>query len=91
YRKVVDNLLIPRFGSIMLSDWKRKDFRDWFDDMTVTNKRFANILSVARAALADAFQDELIEANPLYGWSYERPDAPKPDDDVDPLTPEEQG
>nr|WP_241076296.1 site-specific integrase [Achromobacter insuavis] len=58
--------------------------------MTVTNKRFANILSVARAALADALQDELIEANPLYGWSYERPDAPKPDDDVDPLTPEEQ-
>lgn len=90
YRKVVNNLLIPKFGGIMLADWKRKDFRDWFDDMKVTNKRFANILSVARAALADALQDELIEVNPLYGWSYERPDAPKPDDDVDPLTPEEQ-
>ncbi|CUK13206.1 site-specific tyrosine recombinase XerC [Achromobacter xylosoxidans] len=90
YRKVVSNLLIPKFGSTMLADWKRKDFREWFDEMTVTNKRFANILSVARAALSDAVQDELIEVNPLYGWSYERPDAPKPEDDVDPLTPEEQ-
>ncbi|OZI20529.1 site-specific integrase [Bordetella genomosp. 9] len=90
YRKVVDNLLIPQFGRTMLASWKRKDFRAWFDGMEVTNKRFANILSVARAALTDAVQDELIDTNPLYGWSYARPDAPKADDDIDPFSQDEQ-
>jgi len=91
YRKIVDHLLIPRFGRKMLADWKRKDFREWFDEMEVTNKRFANILSVARAALSDAVEDELIDTNPLYGWTYSRQGAPKEDDDVDPFTAEEQG
>lgn len=90
YRKVVDNLLIPQFGSTMLADWKRKDFREWLDGMDVTNKRFANILSVARAALTDAVQDELIDTNPLYGWSYSRPGAPKAEDDIDPFSEGEQ-
>jgi integrase len=35
-------------------------------------------------------QDELINTNPLYGWSYSRPDAPKAEDDIDPFTEDEQ-
>lgn len=90
YRKIVKNVLIPHHGAKMLADWKRRDFRDLFDGMQVTNKRFANILSVARASLYDAVDDELIEINPLHGWSYQRPDAPKTEDDVDPFTADEQ-
>jgi len=90
YRKIVHNLLIPNFGQLMLADWKRKHFRDLFEGMEVSNKRFANILSVARDALSDALDDELIETNPLYGWSYTRQETPRVDDDVDPFTPEEQ-
>ncbi|UCR75699.1 integrase [Burkholderia phage phiBt-TXDOH] len=49
-----------------------------------------NVLSVFRAALAEAVQDEIVETNVLYGWTYQRNDAPGRDDDVDPFTAEEQ-
>ncbi|MGN8554765.1 UNVERIFIED_CONTAM: tyrosine-type recombinase/integrase, partial [Microbacterium sp. SLM126] len=42
------------------------------------------------AALAEATQDEVIDANPLAGWNYQRNDAPKEEDDVDPFTAAEQ-
>src|SRR5690606_25438322 len=29
YRKIVDNLLIPEFGPVMLASWKRKDVKEW--------------------------------------------------------------
>lgn len=43
-----------------------------------------------RAALGEAVQDELIEANPLYGWQWRSKEAPSDEDDVDPFTAEEQ-
>jgi len=48
------------------------------------------VQSVLRAALADAVHDELLEHNVMSDWTYERKEAPKPVDDVDPLTAEEQ-
>lgn len=56
----------------------------------MTNKRLANVQSVLRAALQEALDDELIEVNPLYGWKFTRKEAPKPVDDVDPFTADEQ-
>lgn len=90
YRKIVFNTLIPAFGKIHLPDLKRGDIRAWCEQQAVTNKRLANVQSVLRAALQDAIDDELIEANPLYGWKFARKEAPKPADDVDPFTAEEQ-
>jgi integrase len=46
--------------------------------------------SVMRTALQDAVMNELIETNPLYGWSYLTKEAPKKIDDVDPFNTEEQ-
>jgi len=34
--------------------------------------------------------DEIIESNPLYGWSYKRREPVAPNDDIDPFTPAEQ-
>lgn len=91
YRKIVENTLIPNFGRKVLTDIKRADIRDWCNKQTETgNKRLANVQSVLRAALQDALDDDLIEANPLYGWTYSRKEAPKPEDDIDPLSAEEQ-
>jgi integrase len=90
YRKIVENTLIPEFGRTNLSDFKRNMLRDWCDKQTCGNKRLANIQSVLRIALQDAMSDELIEANPLYGWKYERKEAPKPVDDIDPFATEDQ-
>ena len=90
YRKIVFNTLIPAFGSIYLPDIKRSVIREWCDRQTSGNKRLANIQTVIRTALQDALDDELIEVNPLYGWKYERKEAPKTEDDVDPFSIEEQ-
>lgn len=90
YRKIVENTLIPEFGRTNLSDFKRTILREWCDRQTCGNKRLANVQSVLRIALQDAMSDELIEANPLYGWKYERKEAPKPVDDIDPFATEDQ-
>jgi integrase len=92
YRKIVEYLLIPQFGKRMMADVKRTEFRDWLDTLNCTNKRLANIQSVARKAFDDAVSEEppLMEKNPLYGWTYRKTEGPKEEDDVDPFTPEEQ-
>lgn len=90
YRKIVFNTLIPAMGYIELPELKRKNVREWCDQQTSSNKRIANVLSPLRKALQDALDDDLLESNPLYGWNYVKQEAPKPDDDVDPFSIEEQ-
>lgn len=99
YYGIVNRFVIPKFGTLALSDLKRAAIRDWLatidekKDEKVTNKRLSNIQSCMRSALADAVADEIIDANPLAGYTYsriERPVAGEPDDEVDPFTPDEQ-
>lgn len=90
YRKTINHLLIPQFKGKLLSEIKRVDVKNWVKEMGCSNKRISNILSVFRKALQDAVEDELIETNPLYGWSYENKEAPKKESDVQPFSQEEQ-
>ncbi|PRA14321.1 MULTISPECIES: Arm DNA-binding domain-containing protein [Pseudomonas] len=90
YRKLVTLRLIPALGDTMLVDLKRKAVRDWLDTLEVSNKTLSNIQSCLRSALNDATEEELIELNPLAGWTYSRKAAPPKEDDVDPFGPEEQ-
>ncbi len=90
YRKTVNNHLIPAFGHIRLSELKRTHIKEWASGREASNKRIANLLSPLRVALQEAVDDELIESNPLYGWSYKRRESPKSSDDIDPFTPKEQ-
>lgn len=64
--------LIPALGDTMLVDLKRKTVRDWLDTLKVGNKPLSNIQSCLRSALNDATKEELIEPNPLAGWTYTR-------------------
>lgn len=90
YRKLVTLRLIPALGDTMVIDLKRKAIRDWLSTLGVSNKTLSNIQSCLRSALDDATEEELIEVNPLAGWTYSLKEAPPKEDDVDPFSPEEQ-
>lgn len=90
YRKIVNGVLIPKLGPTPLLSITRKSVRDALSDMEASNKRLANVQSCLRSALSDAVEDELIETNPLAGWTYSVKEKPKVVDDIDPFSPEEQ-
>ena len=90
YRKLVEHRLVPVLGTHMVVDLKRKMIKDWLDSLEVSNKTLSNIQSCLRSALTEAVDEELIESNPMAGWTYKRKGAPTEDDDVDPFSPEEQ-
>ncbi|WP_253249158.1 tyrosine-type recombinase/integrase [Pseudomonas putida] len=90
YRKLVELRLVPALGPTLLIDLKRKTVRDWLNTLEVSNKTLSNIQSCLRSALNDAVDnEELIDTNPLAGWTFSRKDQVK-EDDVDPFSPEEQ-
>jgi integrase len=89
YYKIIKNQLIPAFGTIPLAELKKKDVRQWCETLTCSNKRIANIISPLRDALQHAYDDELINDNPLYNFRFKRAEKPKVSD-IDPFTAEEQ-
>lgn len=90
YRKIVIGQLDPWFGKMALPEFKRKHMRDRLVPYPAGNKTLSNIQSVMRAALTDAVDDELIDINPLAGYTYRRAEGPKEDDDIDPFDRDEQ-
>jgi len=90
YRKIVIGVLVPRLGHAPLVTLTRKMVRDELTKMDASNKRLANVQSCLRSALNDAVDDELIESNPLAGWTYSVKGKPKAEDEIDPFTKEEQ-
>lgn len=90
YRKIVNGVLVPRLGRHPLVLLTRKMVRDELMTMDASNKRLANIQSCLRSALGDAVDDELIESNPLAGWTYSVKEKLKREDEIDPFTKEEQ-
>lgn len=90
YRKIINGVLTPKMGETPLVLLTRKAIRDALTTLTASNKRLANVQSCLRSALGDAVDDELIEANPMAGWTYSVKDRPRRDDEIDPFTREEQ-
>lgn len=89
YRKLIEHRLTPGLGRLMVVEFRRKHAKDWLDTLEVSNKTLSNIQSCLRSALNDAVDEELIDLNPLAGWTYARKGEVK-DDDVDPFSTEEQ-
>ena len=90
YTKTLNNQVIAQFGGKLLHALTRNDVRVWIASLDCSNKRIANILSPLRAALQDAYLDDLIQANPLHGWTYKRNDPPPTKSHIDPFTEAEQ-
>jgi len=89
YRKIVIGKLDPWFGKLKLTELKRKHVRDKLASYPAGNKTLGNIQSVLRAALEAAVDDDLIESNPLAGYTYRKKEAPS-DDEIDPFDRVEQ-
>lgn len=91
YRKIAEGDLIPMFGDLELTELTRKVVKDKLKSKNVANKTLANIQSVLRAALTDAIDEyELIDSNPLAGWTYRNKEALTTEDEIDPFTADEQ-
>ena len=90
YSRAIFGLIIPAIGELSLSELRRAHIREMAAGMAAGNKRIANVLSILRSALQEALIDDLIEANPLAGWTYRKALAPKVENDVDPFDSEEQ-
>lgn len=91
YEKIVRGVLIPAFGKHRLTDLRKSHARDWANQSTSGIKRIRNVLSILRAALADAADDDVIETNPLYGWTPKRRGGGRAKPDfIDPFTADER-
>ena len=89
YSKIIRGIIIPAIGDETLSGLKRVTIREWVSGMSAGNKTIANVMSVLRAAMQEAFADELIEVNPAAGWTYRKASQPH-EDAIDPFSPQEQ-
>lgn len=90
YKKIINGVIIPSFGAVRLIDLSTRDVKHVFSKMNVSNKRFSNILSVIRSAMADAHQDEIIDHNPFANWTYRRKEKVQTKSKIDPFTADEQ-
>jgi integrase len=89
YRRAILQLK-EGLGDIPIKELKKKDLRRWCETKTCSNKAINNLISVLRAALQDAVDDELIDTNPLYDFRFRRTEAPRETEDVDPFLADEQ-
>jgi integrase len=96
YHGIIFNIIIPKFGAFPLSDITRASVKSWLAkidegrEKKITNKRLANIQSCLRSALQDAVDDDLLESNPLAGFTFARNEPPRDADHADPLDAAEQ-
>lgn len=90
YSKIVAMINQTELGQIFLPELKRSHIRAWCKKQKCTNKWLANVQSCLRTALKDAMDDDLIEANPLYGWKYVNAEAVRRIDDIDPFDTNER-
>jgi integrase len=78
-----------QFGAMQMADLKRKPIAEWAGSLGCSNKRISNLISPLRAALTDAVHHELIDTNPISGWTYKKIMPPK-SSDVEPFNKDEQ-
>ncbi len=86
YRSAVEFHLKPTFGSLQLTDLTSSEVKAWIGGLLISSKRISNVLTPLRGIFDDAFNDRLIDANPL---TRVHTKAKRPDD-PDPLDFEEQ-
>ena len=87
YKRSVLFHLVPAFGHMTLAQITKSDVRSWASGLNCTKKRLSNLLTPLRQILSDAFDDDLIDKNPLHGWTPKRKGQQRPG--ADPFTPEE--
>jgi len=73
YRKIVNNVLIPEFGGLLLSEPTRRNVSDYVRNNAGSSaSRISNVLGPLRVAFEEAAADELIEVNPIENYKLPR-------------------
>lgn len=90
YRKRVMNKLIPAFGDFLLSDLDRLTIKNWALDQDISNKTLSEDLSPLKQMYQEAFDDGIVELNPMLGWSFTKKGAKKKTPDIKPFNANEQ-
>lgn len=67
YKSAINHHLLPVFGEIYLSELTTAIVREWIDSLSLSlsNQRINNVLIPLKAIYLEAYQDELIDRNPL--------------------------
>lgn len=65
YRRDIENVLIPRFGALKITEFRASDLRTWVGEQTLSLKRIRNIILPLRAIFNEAVEDEVINLNPV--------------------------
>jgi integrase len=65
YRRDIDNVLVPRWGHMRLTQFTSADLRLWVGEQNLTLKRIRNILLPLRAVFAEALEDGVVKVNPV--------------------------
>lgn len=64
YRRDIDNILVPRFGHLRVTQFTSADLRAWVGEQSLSLKRIRNILLPLRAVFAEALEDRVITVDP---------------------------
>lgn len=86
YELAIDNVWIPKFGALRLTELTRGMLKEWVSEQTCGLKRIRNLLLPLRGTFAQALEDELITSSPFVGWVPRKIEPPKEEDDVDPFS-----
>ncbi len=65
YYSIIEHHLIPSFGNYSLADLKPNIVREWLAELEIENKTINNALIPLRAIFNEAYEDGLIDENPL--------------------------
>jgi len=65
YNSAIEFYLKPNFGHLKLTDLTASMVKSWTGGLTISAKRINNVLIPLRTVFADAYEDELIDKNPM--------------------------
>jgi len=74
-------LWAEEFDGLTISEVTFPLIRNWCKNYSASDKRITNMLSVLRSALKNATDDELIDKNPIEGWSPKKKESKEIDPD----------
>lgn len=89
YDKIIKFQLLPHFGKIPVTEITRATVKAWIRQHAGSDKTRANVLGPLRAALAWAYREDILDANPLAGLQLQRQRRIKMDP-IDPFDAEER-
>lgn len=78
YKSAIEYHLRPYFGDLFMADLTAGHIREWMGTLDISNKRIKNVLIPLKAVFQEAYEDHLIDANPLDRLKQLSTNTPEP-------------